>query len=60
MNVTNSNLMCDLAGVQSGTAKPETSTEKLPPTITPSGSSASDLQDSGVVTCFFFVEDSLF
>jgi len=49
----NNYLMCGTAGIQSGTRKPVT--EKLPPTgsITPSGSSASDLQDSGVVICLY-------
>jgi len=46
--------MCDTAGNQSGTAKAVT--EKLPTTITPSGSSASDLQDSGFVRCFVYIE----
>jgi len=44
--------MVYIAGVQSDAAKP--ATEKLPAAITPSGSSASDLVDSGVVNCSVF------
>jgi len=41
--------------MQSGIAK--SGSEKLPPagTVTPSGSSASDLQDSGIFCLFYFL-----
>ena len=60
--MTNSILMYATAGSHSGTAK--SVIENLPPTVTPLGSSASDLLDSGVldvsasvktVCCFLFV-----